>query len=161
MRTVIDLRDEASPSEPFALPSPASVGDAGLREEPNAVCIALRELELLMTFPQFVAFTNALNAWRFRGCGCGRTGCGELDMNHDHGLDHEHEVLRGLVRAIADDNLGVEVPPAVSEAVQGRLREWRGATKAWRSVADRLREAEARIVELEADLAASRKRKAR
>lgn len=111
MRTVIDLTEEASPSEPFALPSPASVGEVPTgyvvsdRGVMPGVCIAFRELEIVMTLPQFLAFTDALDAWRFRGCGCGKTGCGEIDLNHDHGLDHEHEVLRGLVRAIADDKL--------------------------------------------------------
>ena len=159
MRTIVDLTEESSSGDPSAMPSPASVGEG----ECDAVCIQLRELEISMTFEQVLAVTDALNAWRFRGCGCGGVRCGTLDLGEeDLGLDHELEVLRGIVRDLADDNLVDEnVPPGVVAEVRKRLGAWHGQMERWAPLRERLLAAETKIRDLEAQLAAARKARRR
>jgi hypothetical protein len=161
MRASLDLTEDQSSGSPFGMPHESCVFDAD-----DDIVIALSECELRMTFPQFVAFTDALNAYRFRRpCGAISMG-GNLDTDEerqeaDLHLDAEHEVLRRLIDEIvagavetsspgfrASPTTKTEVPDAVSKAVFDRVRSWQH-TNRWRSLVDQLRGARERIAEFE------------
>jgi hypothetical protein len=166
MRAVFDITDDQSDGSPFGMPAESCVFEDCVFEDDDDIVIALSDCEIRMAFPQFVVFTDALNAYRFRRpCAAismgGNTDTVEELREADLHLDEEHEVLRRLVDELVAGAVGspslylgsepttkVDVPEAVSKVVLDRVRTWRHTNK-WTAMAAQLRGAKDRIAELE------------
>lgn len=159
MKTTIDLTEGVSPHEPFDLPDPSTMFHDG-----GDVVIQLREVGVRMTFPQFVAMTDAAAEWLFRGCR------GEKDLNDPNTCPgFEHDRLRKVVRTMLVD--GVLLKAEVSEELQCAIRselkrivlfyDDSNPFLDWKDTDEQLREAQATIAELREELKVARRRKTR
>lgn len=151
MRAVLDLTDDAS-DDAFALSDPGALSMEG-----DEVVLQLRELEVRMTFGQFITLQEAFSHWLFRGC------YGEKDLNDkDHIPGEEHERLRKLFREINGGQVrDVAVPDALRYAISARLNALKVDPVRWIVGRDELLAAETKVRELteELRLATARKRK--
>lgn len=143
MRTLIDFTDEASPNAD-PLPDPSSICLDG-----DDVVLQLREVEVRMTFPQFLALNEALAHWNFRGM------YGEKDLNDpDHCPDREHYQLRKIVGEMVNEGcLGaVGVGDDLRNAMRHALSENCITFVKWRWQEDVIQTLNEEIEELRAKL---------
>ena len=138
----IDL-DDSSPFD-TTIADPSEITD----ENGDECTLRFREIEIAMSMPQIVGFAATIQRWLFRG--------GTHDFNDAVYSDHqEHEVLRGIVKALQEGDLdGVEVPEKIRWAIAARMRQLDAVDPDdWASQREELRSAKARIAELEEELA--------
>lgn len=149
MRAVIDITDDAT-DEAFALPDPGLLSMEG-----DEVVMALRELELRMTFPQFISLQEAFSHWLFRDC------TGEKDLNDkDHLPGEEHERLRKIFREIDGGQVrGVDVPKDLRWAIKARLSALKVDPDEWQGQQEELRIAEAKVLDLTEELRIAKQRR--
>lgn len=151
MRVLFDLTENGIPGD-FNLPDPGSIALEG-----DDVVIAFGEVEVRMTFPQVLSFSEAIRHWIFRDCR------GTKDLNDpDHCDDEEHERLRTIFRKLLDHGTegGAPTTREMMWWLEAELRRQQIDVGSWVSRDDELLRLRAEVDTLRAE-AEKRSRKPR
>lgn len=161
MKTTIDLTEDGDAGQRFEVSDPSSI-----QNEDLDVVIQLREVEIRMSFPQFVTFAEAVDRHLF--C-CSRPNGWSVDINDpDHCPEREHHELRVVLRNLLDDALTasdhrgkkIEVPEEVRFAIQSELLRRRIAPEEWVTLKGALSACNKKIEQLEEQIRALKNRRA-